>query len=111
MADCEQRPLHGSGGPSPAQISGVLRGRERRARKITCQRSGVAIAWQRGDRAESRRAPASKRTSHQVFELDEGFTMVIGANHAAIIFEVGIVDGESAPVIIHAMKAREKYLR
>jgi len=25
--------------------------------------------------------------------------------------EIGIVDGESAPVIVHAMKAREKYLR
>ena len=47
----------------------------------------------------------------RVFELDDGFTMVIGANHAAIIFEVGVVDGESAPVIVHAMKAREKFLR
>jgi hypothetical protein len=47
----------------------------------------------------------------RVFELDEGFTMIIGANLAAIIFEVGLVDGESAPVIVHAMKAREKFLR
>lgn len=37
--------------------------------------------------------------------------MVIGAKHAAIIFEVGIVDGESAPVIVNAMKAREEYSR
>jgi hypothetical protein len=47
----------------------------------------------------------------RVFELDNGLTMVIGANHAAIIFEVGVVDGESAPVIVHAMRAREKFLR
>ncbi len=47
----------------------------------------------------------------RVFELDEGFTMVIGANHAAIIFEVGVVDGAEAPVIVHAMRAREKFLR
>jgi hypothetical protein len=47
----------------------------------------------------------------RVFELDEGFTMVIGANRAAIIYEVGIVDGQSAPVIVHAMRAREKVLR
>ena len=47
----------------------------------------------------------------RVFELDEGFTMVIGANHAAIIFEIGIVDGIEAPVIVHAMRAREKFLR
>lgn len=47
----------------------------------------------------------------RVFELDEGFTMLIGANHAAIIFEVGVVDGAETPVIVHAMRAREKFLR
>ena len=47
----------------------------------------------------------------RVFDLDEGFTMVIGANLAAIIFEIGVVDGVSATVIVHAMKAREKLLR
>jgi len=47
----------------------------------------------------------------RVFELDEGFTMVIGANRAAIIYEIGVVDGQSAPVIVHAMRAREKFLR
>ena len=43
----------------------------------------------------------------RVFELDEGF----GANHAAIVFEVGVVDGASTPVIVHAMRARKKFLR
>lgn len=47
----------------------------------------------------------------RVFELEEGFTMIIGANRAAIIFEVGVVDGVEAPVIVHVMKAREKFLR
>ncbi len=47
----------------------------------------------------------------RVFELDEGFTMLIGANYAAIIFEIGIVDGAETPVIVHAMRAREKFLR
>ena len=46
----------------------------------------------------------------RVFDLDEGFTMVIGANLAAIIYEIG-VDGVSAAVIVHAMRAREKSLR
>ena len=46
-----------------------------------------------------------------MFELDEGFTMVIGANQAAIIFQIGVVDGVEAPVIVHAMRAREKFLR
>jgi hypothetical protein len=46
-----------------------------------------------------------------VFDLDDGLTMVIGANRAAIVFEVGVVDGNVAPVIVHAMKARDKFLR
>ena len=47
----------------------------------------------------------------RVFELDEGFTMVIGANQAAIIYEIGVVEGATAVVIVHAMRAREKFLR
>lgn len=47
----------------------------------------------------------------RVFDLDEGFTMVIGANRAAIVYEIGIVDGVLAPVVVHAMKARDKFLR
>jgi hypothetical protein len=38
----------------------------------------------------------------RVFDLDEGFTMVIGAN---------LVDGVSAAVTVHAMRARETFLR
>lgn len=47
----------------------------------------------------------------RIFELDDGFTMIIGANRAAIIYEIGVVDGVRSPVIVHAMKAREKFLR
>ncbi len=47
----------------------------------------------------------------RVFELEDGFTMVVGPNHAAIIFEVGVVDGAKTPVIVHAMRAHEKFLR
>jgi len=47
----------------------------------------------------------------RVFELDEGFTMIIGANQAAIVYEIGVVDGVAAPVVVHAMKARDKFLR
>jgi hypothetical protein len=31
--------------------------------------------------------------------------------HAAIVFEIGVVDGSVAPVIVHAMRARDKFLR
>ena len=47
----------------------------------------------------------------RVFDLDEGFTMVIGANLAATIYEIGVGDGVLAAVIVHAMRAREKLLR
>jgi len=47
----------------------------------------------------------------RVFELDDGFTMVIGANRAAIIYEIGVVKGVTAPVVVHAMRARKQFLR
>ena len=43
--------------------------------------------------------------------FDEGLTMIIGANRAAIIYEIGVVDGVPAPVVVHAMRARDKFLR
>lgn len=47
----------------------------------------------------------------RIFDLDDGFTMIIGANRAAIIYEIGVVDGVPAPVVVHAMRARDKFLR
>lgn len=47
----------------------------------------------------------------RVFELDECFTMIIGANHAATVYEIGVVDGVPHPVVVHAMRARDKFLR
>ena len=37
--------------------------------------------------------------------------MMLGPNAAAIILEIGYVEGDTAVVIIHAMRAREKFLR
>lgn len=51
------------------------------------------------------------RNPIRLFELDEGLTMIIGANRTAVVLEVGVVQGVTAPVIIHAMQAREKFLR
>ncbi len=39
---------------------------------------------------------------------DEGFTMIVGPKRDSQLIEVGIVD---AKVIVHAMKARPKFLR
>ncbi|HEY5223628.1 MAG TPA: hypothetical protein VIJ18_11355 [Microbacteriaceae bacterium] len=47
----------------------------------------------------------------RVFDLDEGFTMIIGANRAAAIFEIGVVGEVTVPVIVHAMSARDNFLR
>lgn len=47
----------------------------------------------------------------RVFELDDGLTMIIGANLAAIIYEIGVVEGTTESVIVHARRARDKYLR
>ena len=37
--------------------------------------------------------------------------MMFGANAAAIILEIGYIQGDVAVVIVHAMRAREKFLR
>jgi len=51
------------------------------------------------------------RNQFQSWELGDGFTMVIGASQSAIILEVGCVERDAAPIIVHAMRAREKFLR
>lgn len=51
------------------------------------------------------------RNPIRVWDLGEGFTMMVGANMSAIILEIGYVHGVEAVVIVHAMPAREKFLR
>lgn len=47
----------------------------------------------------------------RAWDLGDGFTMLVGANRAAIILEVGYIQGATAVVIVHAMRAREKFMR
>jgi hypothetical protein len=43
---------------------------------------------------------------------DEGFTMVVGADEAGRLIEVGFVEAaDETVVIVHAMPARPKHLR
>lgn len=42
---------------------------------------------------------------------DEGFSVWIGPSYSGELLEVGMIDSDEGPVIIHAMKARPKYLR
>lgn len=37
--------------------------------------------------------------------------MIIGPNHAAVRFELGVEDGAQPPVVVHAGPARAKFLR
>ncbi len=47
----------------------------------------------------------------RVFDLDAGFTMVVGADTASRLLEVGVVEGDRGLVVVHAMPARRKFLR
>jgi hypothetical protein len=51
------------------------------------------------------------RNPVRVWDLGDGFTMIVGPNAAAIFLEIGYVDGDTAVVIVHAMRARDKFLR
>lgn len=47
----------------------------------------------------------------RVFAPDEGLTMLVGPARDARLLEVGVVSGREGPVIVHAMPARNTYLR
>lgn len=47
----------------------------------------------------------------RVFEFEDGFVMPIGANAAAVLLEIGVVEATTDSVVVHAMHAREKFLR
>lgn len=51
------------------------------------------------------------RNPVRIWDLGDGFTMIVGPNQAAIFLEVGYVQGEQVHVIVHAMIARKKFLR
>lgn len=53
----------------------------------------------------------ASRKPVRILDLGGGFTMIVGPNQSAIFLEVGYADGDQAHVTVHAMKAREKFLR
>jgi hypothetical protein len=46
-----------------------------------------------------------------VEDLDERMTMFIGPDRAGNLHEIGVVGTDEGPIVVHAMKARPKYLR
>ncbi|MCI6583717.1 MAG: hypothetical protein SPK50_04295 [Mobiluncus porci] len=47
----------------------------------------------------------------RAWDMGDGFVMLIGGDTAGNLLEIGYVEGDRAPVIIHAMRARDKFLR
>jgi len=37
--------------------------------------------------------------------------MLIGGSATALLYEIGVVEGTTATVVVHAMRARDKFLR
>jgi hypothetical protein len=52
--------------------------------------------------------PSTTRSSSR---LDEGMMMFIGPDRAGNLHEIGVVSTEEGPIVVHAMKARPKYVR
>jgi hypothetical protein len=50
------------------------------------------------------------RNPIRVFEVDD-LTMLIGPDHAARLLEIGVATAEGIEFIVHAMPARDKFLR
>jgi hypothetical protein len=50
------------------------------------------------------------RNPIRILEVDENLYMIIGANQAAIILEVGVSINSNRQIIIHAMNARSRFL-
>jgi hypothetical protein len=50
------------------------------------------------------------RNAIRVHDLD-GFEMAIGPDQSARLLEIGIVDRGRGPMIVHAMPARDRFVR
>jgi hypothetical protein len=89
-------------------------------RKVTCDDSRGKVTWLRvPDIAPSARKHDiavddmrhALRNPLMVHELEEGLTMFVGPARDGTPLEVGVADSDAGPVIVHAMRARPRYLR
>lgn len=89
--------------------------------KLPCAQRWCKVTWRRGGaghRAERPQHGVSDDAILHAFnnpilaeDLDEGLTMLIGADPAGNLLEIGVVSSDEGPVIVHAMSARPKYRR
>jgi hypothetical protein len=91
-----------------------------RVRKVTCGDSDSKVTWLRvQDIAPSARRHGvsdddmrhALRNPISAADLGDGLTMLIGPARDGTLLEVGVADSTTGPVIVHAMRARAKYLR
>ncbi len=89
------------------------------SRKVTCGPPGRKVTWLRvQDIAPSARRHGiddddmrhALRNPILVTELDEDLTMFTGPARDGTPLKVGVADGRDGPVIVHAMRARPKFL-
>jgi hypothetical protein len=89
-------------------------------RKVPCDTPGRKVTWLHVPHI----APSARkhgisdddmlhafRNPIGVDYLDENLTMLIGPARDGALLEVGVADSADGPVIIHADRARAKYLR
>jgi hypothetical protein len=50
------------------------------------------------------------RNPIRAYDVDDGFTVLIGPAPNADVLELGVVSGSEGPVIVHAMPARQRFL-
>ncbi len=46
-----------------------------------------------------------------VDELDDGFTIFVGGDRSGNLLEIGVIDSQDGPILVHAMPARSRHLR
>ena len=79
--------------------------------KVTCLRVPVIASSARKHGVSDDDMLHAVQHPIRVAEQDEGLTMFVGPARGGTPIEVGVVDSDSGPVIIHAMRARPKFLR
>ncbi len=51
------------------------------------------------------------RSPIRAYDLGDDLTMLIGPAPDAVLLEVGVVSGADGPVVVHAMRARQHFLK
>ena len=78
--------------------------------KVTCLRVPVIASSARRHGVSDDDMLHALRNPVRVVEKDEGLTMFVGPARDGTPIEVGVADSDSGPIIVHAMRARRRFL-